>query len=211
MDWYDESDAWRRGISSNADWGITPQINYFSFFTAIFRCHGCLFTHILYMFCRKKCTHIWNQTHKVYVQGVRYRWAPAGSIHYFQNMLNLGFTVLLSATNIPHEYAVLLLKTFGTNRRWIWIDCTYTYFMKIMDVVWIQTGMYILLLLLRCICIMCIMCRLRVLHLYKICKYFDRTCVLVCGFLINGNLWFYVRALTLLEQPQSVFVFGDFF
>ena len=95
MDWYDESDVWRRGISSNADWGITPQINYFSFFTAIFRCHGCLFIHILYTFCRKKCTRIWNQTHKVYVNVVRYRWAPAGSVHYFQNMLNQGFTVLL--------------------------------------------------------------------------------------------------------------------
>lgn len=91
----------------------------------------------------------------------------------------------------------------------IWVDCTHIYFIKIMDVVWIQTGMYILLLLLQRICVTC---WLWVLHLYKICKCFDlRTCVLVCGFPINGNLWFYIRALTLLEWPQSVFVFWRMF
>ena len=117
MAWYDESDVWKRGISSNTAWGITSQINCFSFFTASFRYHGCLFIHILYMFCHKKCTHIWNQTHKVYVHVVRYRRASAGSVHYFQNILIQGFTVLLSSTNTPHEYAVLLLKAFETTRR----------------------------------------------------------------------------------------------
>jgi hypothetical protein len=51
------------------------------------------------------------------VQVVRFGWAPAGSIHYFQSVLNQGFTVLLSATNTPHGYAVLLLKAFETNRK----------------------------------------------------------------------------------------------